>query len=306
MPYNDKRVQSVKFFYNGVKVNGGNLQKYHGSVENPGTQNEYVRVFGKDYKELPSEVFDVKNDSDSMTDYFVNDTAVVYPDNPFYPYIRSAVAKRQIKELSAYIEWNLAHGYSPEDVGIKSRKDQLDLLKQIPAVKHHPTAEDIARFNEWKKEKFHQAEVRAQVEEDAKQAELESMHRMEVSETTQLLDNAIEEFPLVSSEPYVIINWSECPAFNRWEDNELSLSLCGAEAAFTILDFYYANRKDVGYRKTKFTVHFPCNGEDHTYTGRYDLGDNDGGLIKHIQSFAEYSKSDDIINFANKLKEYIY
>jgi hypothetical protein len=35
------------------------------------------------------------------------------------------------------------------------------------------------------------------------------------------------------------------------------------------------------------TVHYAEDGESRTYEGRYDLGDNDGGMIAHIRAFAD-------------------
>ena len=54
------------------------------------------------------------------------------------------------------------------------------------------------------------------------------------------------------------------------------------------------------YYKTSFTITGKDeSGEDFSYTGRYDLGDNDGGLIEHIRSFAEYYRTHD--NFGHDI-----
>ena len=33
------------------------------------------------------------------------------------------------------------------------------------------------------------------------------------------------------------------------------------------------------------------NGEDSTYSGRYDIGDGEGGLLNHIRNFGEWHRT---------------
>lgn len=51
--------------------------------------------------------------------------------------------------------------------------------------------------------------------------------------------------------------------------------------------------KNEGYYKTDFQIDYIFHGEPDTYTGRYDLGDRDGGLINHIKSYMEYYRYDE-------------
>ena len=84
----------------------------------------------------------------------------------------------------------------------------------------------------------------------------------------------------------VTINWSEHPAFYSWEDNELKLSVAAAEIILTHFDKEVHEDQERGYCKTSFTIEYVNeDGETDSYEGRYDLGDNDGGMIAHIRFF---------------------
>ena len=56
-----------------------------------------------------------------------------------------------------------------------------------------------------------------------------------------------------------------------------------------------------GYDKTSFVIHYTGDdGEPQTYSGRYDLGDDDGGLIAHIRSYGEWLQTFDAPGHDNK------
>lgn len=108
------------------------------------------------------------------------------------------------------------------------------------------------------------------------------------------IEQVAEENPIKEGEPVVTICWSENPAFYSWEDDELKLSVAAAE----IILKHYDEKKHAeqrGYDKTKFVINWidAETGEQDEYTGRYDLGDNDGGLIEHIRSFGRWYRTHD-------------
>lgn len=79
----------LKFYYNGIKDSAAaKLQKCHysygGLINAPlGT----ITIYAKEYNRFNAsvrEMFEVKNDTDSMTDYFENDTIRVEPTHPLY------------------------------------------------------------------------------------------------------------------------------------------------------------------------------------------------------------------------------
>ena len=47
-----------------------------------------MSIYARDYADLPRDLFEVKNDSDSYTDYFENDRAYLTPAHPLYMYFR--------------------------------------------------------------------------------------------------------------------------------------------------------------------------------------------------------------------------
>ena len=56
----------------------------------------------------------------------------------------------------------------------------------------------------------------------------------------------------------------------------------------------HTEQESGGYYKTKFTITgVDDSGEEYSYTGRYDLGDGDGGLVAHLRSFGEWSRTHD-------------
>jgi len=90
---------SFKFLWNGIKVNGGKLQK--ASFSMPGSYAAWsglpdgtVTIYAKNYRRFSAEIckaFDVQNDSDGMTDYFETDRIRVKPDHPLYAQVVAAV-----------------------------------------------------------------------------------------------------------------------------------------------------------------------------------------------------------------------
>jgi len=95
------------------------------------------------------------------------------------------------------------------------------------------------------------------------------------------------------------IDFSEHPAFYDRDLND----------RFTDLSFALGNRllgvldekqhrerldksKGVGwYKKTDFEISAVIGGEEHTYEGRFDIGDGEGDLIAHIKNYYDYSLS---------------
>ena len=52
--------------------------------------------------------------------------------------------------------------------------------------------------------------------------------------------------------------------------------------------------ENAGYDKTDFIMTWTDeDGEPWRYEGRYDLGDNDGGLIAHVRALAEWDATHD-------------
>ena len=107
---------TLKFFYNGIKVNGGILQKafYCQGAYTPESciPSGTITIYGKDYRRFSAEIrelLEVRNDTDSMSDYFETDRIYVKPDHPLYAQVLTAfnlqedkAAKRRAKRMERY------------------------------------------------------------------------------------------------------------------------------------------------------------------------------------------------------------
>ena len=93
--------------------------------------------------------------------------------------------------------------------------------------------------------------------------------------------------PDLGAEPIVTILWSE---HSRFHDGE-TMSLSEANALIGNLD--EATVSEDGYYKTKFRIDFVMDGQPDYYVGRQDLGDGDGTLIDHIESYHAYYENNE-------------
>ena len=93
--------------------------------------------------------------------------------------------------------------------------------------------------------------------------------------------------PEPNAEPIVTILWSE---HSRFHDGE-TMSLSEANALIGSLD--EATVSEDGYYKTKFRIDFVIDGQPDYYVGRQDLGDGDGTLIDHIESYHAYYENNE-------------
>lgn len=270
----------IKFYYNGVKVNGGKLIKcYYHLDENS------VCIYADSYGAvLPREYFTVKNDSDSYTDYHDKDHAVVSAEHPLYKFARYVALKGVMSGKTYYkpTEAQASEWENTKDPGQPTAAD-------LSAVEEMKTAAESARLAE-----EHAAKLQAR----------EKLLRTK-NEGRVFIEQTAAAHPVEDGVPYVVIEWSEHPAFYSWDDGELVLSVAAAEIILKRYDTERHNENVAenkgGYDKTKFTVHYTdANGEQSTYTGRYDLGDNYGGLIGYFRAY----KQDDFKRLADMLEEY--
>lgn len=96
----------LKFYYNGIKEDGGKLQKcsyYLGQLISypSGT----ITIYGKHYKDFSKgvhEVFKVENGTDIMTDYFEDDRIRVEPTHPLYAAVLESYQKQEQKRAARY------------------------------------------------------------------------------------------------------------------------------------------------------------------------------------------------------------
>ena len=288
----------IKIYYNGIKINGGKLIKCCYSLDNNKDHSPEICVYCHGYgSQLPRDLFEVHNDTDLYTDYFDTDSTRLTPDNPLFKYFyyaglkeRATSAKRCITNLKKKLEqperWQGQHEYYKSD--IQTQQKYIDTFEKATDP-GQPTQEDLDTINRINQEKENNR-IQAQHEEELKERERLLNARCN---GRRFIAEQMEKYPVKDGEPVVLVHWSEHIALGSYEENTLNLSVTAAENILSTFDkeIHTENR---GYDKTKFTITAPQeNGEPITYTGRYDLGDNDGGLIQHIRSLAEWDLTHD-------------
>jgi hypothetical protein len=148
---------TIKFFYNGIKINGGKLQACLYSkgnfTESSGIPMESITIYKQSKKsDLTSrfskevgEFFTIKNDTDLMTDCFDSDSILVCPDHPLYSEVLEAfedkahknklkAEQRHKKHIAALVEackaglsslhYKLATASNPIDIEILEKRIQ--------------------------------------------------------------------------------------------------------------------------------------------------------------------------------------
>jgi len=92
-----------------------------------------------------------------------------------------------------------------------------------------------------------------------------------------------------ATQPLVTVTFSACNHLRGIENMPLYLAndLFGRVDA---MPRYERSTNGAPYDKTDFRIDFIKNGKPEVYTGRHDVGDGDGTLIKHIRGVAEYQR----------------
>ncbi len=85
----------LKFYWNGIKEDGGKLQRCHYSasqlINHPA---DTITIYARDYKSFSAgvrEEFAVVDDSDYATDYVVQEHIRVLPDHRLYAVVHAAM-----------------------------------------------------------------------------------------------------------------------------------------------------------------------------------------------------------------------
>lgn len=297
------KTTSIKFYYNGLRLNGSRaLVKCSYSIDNSRrTASPCVTICADRGGSLPRDLFPVENDTDIMTDYFDNDRATITADHPLYPFARAAAVKYEINLLKIsqrYAEKRAAGGYmadyyAKEAARLAGRIEQLHAeLAALPATQ--PAAADreaVAAQN------LEAENARRRAEQEAEQAEREAVLRRRVAGRCFITETE-QAHPINPGAPFVEIPFSENPAFYSCNEQTsktgepLRLSVAAAEIIIRHYDAEVYADPDSAYDKTDFVIHYTDeHGQPSTYSGRYDLGCDAGGLVSHIRSFGENLRS---------------
>ena len=288
---------TIKFFWNGIKVNGKlNKFRFHFDSINYG-----VNFYADDYEaEMPEECgVAVINNSDSQTDYFEKDHGYVTPEHPLFKFFAHAARQARVHYCKNQIKHNerMAKKYG-SDYSVQTSKCESEIAEmEIWENPGQPTAADFEKVAAYLAEKKAKAEAeKAAQEAKENEARAEARERTEkfVAET---IKKHTEAFPLVEGAPVVEIGYSEMFGLPGGGKNEcLRLSVAAADRILGELDVWQHNVRETSdfygwYHKTDFAIKWTENGEECSYQGRYDLGDGEGGMLNHIRNFGEWSRT---------------
>lgn len=312
---------ALRIYWNGLRVHGGDLIpcRFYAHPD-----NDEITITGRNYERLPREFFDVRNDSDPYTDYFDSDRADVAPSHPLYRYVAYALKKalaHDYKTDAASCDRSASKTRAP---GLRAQlahraqeaRDKLAAL-DLGTDPGQPTAEDLAAVEAMKTAEENAKKEREHAEELARREK----YLAERAEGRRYCESVAEAHPIEDGAPVVRIPWTESAALASLTvpdegspvvlpdlGQPLPLSVAAAEIIFSHFDKLRAT-EGRGYDKTDFIIEYtdPATGELSTYSGRYDLGDNDGGLIAHLRGYADHLETikPDIYDDANACREEI-
>jgi len=289
----------IRIYFNGIKIDGGKLVRCGYSLSNNADSTESVSIYARDYSgDLPRDLLPVRNDTDIYTDYFDKDSAYITPTHPLYKYFRYAGLKgraRDAEKRMATVKAELDSGRERWSGHFDAYRRELAQLQaqideyQAATDPGQPTAADLDEINRQRQEQEN-AEREAHHAEELAERERVLNARNDVRRFIEATANA---YPVKEGFPVVTIEWSEHPAFYDWNDKDtLKLSVAAADIILRALDTERHKQPLGGYDKTSFRINWKGeNGEEMQYKGRYDLGDNDGGLIAHIRSIGEWERT---------------
>lgn len=90
-----EKAMAVRFLQNGIKADGKYIPVFYGMCNDMRT----ITVYARHYDRLPSEIGDIANDSDSVTDYFETDHCRIAPGNPYYFAAYAAYRQKWLSDL---------------------------------------------------------------------------------------------------------------------------------------------------------------------------------------------------------------
>ena len=309
----------VRIYWNGIKIDGGRLIRCGYSIDNNAENTPSVSIYARDYDHLPRDLFEVQNESDSYTDYFENDSTYLTPEHPLYKYFRFAAMKAKARDNSKYCEYLRETLNSGKRERWAGHYDGLraDLARREKTIAEfaqmtdpgQPTAEDLEQIDRQRQEAEN---ARKAAEHEAELREREKV-LAERHAGFEYINTVAAKYPIKDGEPVVYIPFSENPAFYSFMVADTTkttlhpdgttteevlhkmprciLSVTAADIVLRHFDEIEA-AKGCGYDKTDFIIKWTDeSGEPCEYSGRYDLGDNDGGMIQHIRNFGEWNRT---------------
>lgn len=92
----------LKFFYNGIKDNGGKLQLASYSDDSYRRERDgVITIYARHYRSFSAGIraaFTVENNTEIQSDYFEQDRIRVAPTHPLYPEVLQACEAKKIHD----------------------------------------------------------------------------------------------------------------------------------------------------------------------------------------------------------------
>lgn len=300
----------IRFYWNGFKVYPAapdcKLTKAYYVMHN----DETIEIFSEDVcKGVPQRLFPaLEGISYFPTQYaYVPETperladwtseiegVLVYPDHPLYRHVAWAYYKSAVRNKKQYIRANQSKLEDPRWLSAVDLRERIEKAREeLEELEYRALATGSnGRPNEYELEAV-DALARLFIrkfndDQKAERKAREDAVREQTENGTKFILFVSDLAPIKDGEPVVTIRWSEHPAFYHWGDDELKLSVPAADLIFKYFD-KPGGSAGCGYDKTSFIINYtdPESGEPSEYTGRYDIGDCDGGLIEHIRPYSE-------------------
>jgi hypothetical protein len=256
-----KMINTMKVFYNGVKINGEKTLIKMDVYE----ADDSIRIldswrWSNDLREALKEICEYNFSAPQFWGDHGETTWIINKENPLYPVFKHMALARKKHDYkianrdTSVIEFEMKNYSNIADENVvKFAKEYIENCK---------------------------AEITRKIEEE-KQAEIARMNA-EIEENKKMIREISDRYPIEDSKTYVVISWSENAALRGWSEGGLKLSIKSADELLKTMN---RNFSDIGYDKTDFEIFF--DGEE-SYTGRFDIGSDSDGLIAHLQSFANY------------------
>lgn len=290
------KTKPIKIFYNGVKIDGGKLEKM-GIWTNGEKITLSAGILPRGYGLI------IENDSDPYTDYFVSDYAEIYSDHPLYKFFKAAALKRSAKMAAQAVESqkkfmkkfeNRLTGEDTERLAELEQRAKNAETEAEAAEVGQPTAADLLAVDDYINEK---AEQKKQAEEAAEQNRIKNI-KLYDGFSANVIDGAIKKYPLTDEKNCVVVWWSENSKINKISEEQTGdgkISLAAADEIFARIDAYMHENRETAdglgwYDKTKFSV---IRDGETVETARIDLGDGDGGLHRYFIKLAKWSATHD-------------
>jgi hypothetical protein len=97
---------TVKFFWNGIKVDGVLHTCWYSAgpyAETSKLPKGTITLYAKTYSDFPRlDGVIIENDTDSVSDYYEKDTMRIFPDSPYYADAKAACEKAKARDKARH------------------------------------------------------------------------------------------------------------------------------------------------------------------------------------------------------------